>query len=199
MKLVALTTIKNGGLKEALETVGWRQADLARECGFQPSALTNLVTMKCKPSENVLNRIQKAFGSKGLYVPIEKLWPPDFKGFGKALKFEQTKDIDNDLLLDYGQQQQFMLEDSKHSRELFRRLEYSIPKLLEDEKRVIEGLVDGKCVAHIARELNMSPTTVNRRYQQARSHIREIEMQSRIQGIDLEEAAEDYCYDETRG
>lgn len=140
MKFTAVTVIRNGTLRTALLRVGWNQAELARRSGSTPERISALACLIRKPNPEFMMRIQKAFGDAGQYVSVEELWPEDFKGFRKPVKFEQTRDLEMSQLGGFYEQQKALAEDSAHLQELTNCAEELLP-LLKEPIRSVAGLL----------------------------------------------------------
>lgn len=156
MNLVALTVIKNGALRAALQKLRWTQADLARRANVTAQIVSNLALLKKKPSKQALDRIQFAFGEVDLYVPIEELWPEGFEGFKKTVRVEQYKEVATDHLVHYYENQLQLSEDSSLLDSLKSDLR-ELLSLLKPEAAAIMTLVfEGASVKEIAETMHCS-------------------------------------------
>lgn len=99
MKVTAVTRFKQGDIFEAMRRLGWTQAELARQSGLSQSQVGYLINMRRRPTEEIANKIQKAFGKHGEYVDVTAVWPEAFEGFRRIPVMEQTKDVDGEHLL----------------------------------------------------------------------------------------------------
>lgn len=99
MKISAITKFKNGQLWEALKVAGWTQTELARKTGLSKYRIGLIINMQIRPSDDEIAKIQAAFGDNNIYLNAEEAWPLGFKGLGKRLIVEQTREAEEVLHL----------------------------------------------------------------------------------------------------
>jgi len=158
MKITAVTKLKQGDLWESIKRLGWSQSELARRCGTDNTSIGNVINLKKRPSEDLANKIQKAFAEAGEYVDITSVWPESFEGFKSIQVFEQTKDIDVSFLLPRNQDPLLALEYKEQSE----FVEKALQTLTEKQREIIESrFYDGKTHAEVSRGLNVSKTYTN--------------------------------------
>jgi len=141
MRIAAITRFKHGAMLEALRAVGWSQGRLAKEMGTTPATIGDYINLKRKPKEDMLNRIQLAFGQAGHFVDVTAWFPEKFKGFKERLEVVEVREIDH-----------LQLEDSKDERAIY--LEDGLDKLTDREQRVLAYRGDGLTLGQVAIKLN---------------------------------------------
>lgn len=159
MKITAVTKFKHGILFNALKQLGWTQADLARETGARPCTIGAICNLKTRPSVQLANAIQNAFGNHGIYIDVTEAWPETFKGFGRTITIEQTQEVE---MLKLEAEQEFSRRlslgfnnfvDSERSRLLNQCFE----TLDEKEKKIIElRIVNSATLEAVAEEIGCS-------------------------------------------
>jgi transcriptional regulator with XRE-family HTH domain len=98
MKITAITKFKQGDVWNALQKAGWTQTELAKRTGIHVTRIGEYCNLKAKPNSEQANKIQKAFGSVGVFVDVSSIWPEDFIGVKKTITVQQTQEIDVHLL-----------------------------------------------------------------------------------------------------
>ena len=98
MKITAITKFKQGDVWNALQKAGWTQTELAKRTGIHVTRIGEYCNLKAKPNTEQANKIQKAFGSVGVFVDVSSIWPENFVGVKKTITVQQTQEIDVHLL-----------------------------------------------------------------------------------------------------
>lgn len=75
MKITAITKFKNGTLWGALKRLGWSQKMLAEKSGCTLSRISQIITLKQRPTVEIAKRIHDAIAEAGDYVDILEEWP----------------------------------------------------------------------------------------------------------------------------
>ena len=147
MKITAITKIKQGDIWLALKRLNWSQSELARRTGVSIQHIGVIINMKRRPPEELAEKIQRVFAEAGEYVDVLSVWPESFKGFEKSPVFEETKEVDNAVLL--MQSDPVRMLEIKESGEI---IEHVMSKYLtEREKDVIEKVFyDEKTLKEVA-------------------------------------------------
>lgn len=94
MRIVAVTEFKHGDLYDALKSLGWSQAELARRSKVTPQMIGRILNLRQRPSKDMANRIQVAFSEGGHYLDILETWPELFSGFQETPIVEHIRDVD---------------------------------------------------------------------------------------------------------
>lgn len=161
MNLVALTTIKNGCLHKALAKLGWSQSDLARRSGLSPTIISQLALMKRPLPTDRLLKVQAAFGDAGHFVSIEDLWPDGFTGFGRRLEVKQYKEVDNSHLIQFQENCQLAIEDSKELEDMEFTLGELSDQLDARDRELLRLVTEGHSREEISKSLRMSKQHVS--------------------------------------
>jgi transcriptional regulator with XRE-family HTH domain len=112
MKVAAITRFKHGALYELLKKYGWSQNEFAKRCGYtNPSNLGRVLNLLMRPSEDMIERMERAFGEAGEYVDVASLFPDSYVGFKRPLSVVQVRDIEPRQLDKFARHQEMMLED----------------------------------------------------------------------------------------
>ena len=97
MKIAALVKIKHGEIWKALETLGWSQAELARQTDMYQSQIGEIINLKRRPTEGEVKKIELAFLDAGMIVDVISEWPEMFTSKAKSMTYYQ--DVESDRLL----------------------------------------------------------------------------------------------------
>ena len=130
MKITAITRYKQGDVFLALKRLNWTQAELSRRTGICVQTINSIINLRIKPKKEHADKIQKAFGEKGIFLDVTECWPETFKGF--SCKREETRDIDPNRLIENPEVQQLIID--KEERKL---LDEAISTLTDREQTVL--------------------------------------------------------------
>ncbi len=100
-----------------METLGWSQSELARQADVCPSIIGEIVNLKRRPSQKIVNKIELAFLDAGVCVDVLSEWPEMFTMKGKSMSYYQ--DIETERLL---QNQSLSLENNELIQMFFDKL-----------------------------------------------------------------------------
>ena len=155
--------MKHGRIMEALNQLGWTQAELARQTGLYPATIGSIVNLTTRPSKTIALKVESALGKAGIYIgDILEEWGPGFRGFKKALVITQTKDVSTELLA-MGERK--LLEQSCDNTALFdldiEGMQEGLSKLDERTRMCIESYyLEGIEKKEIGKIINVSGTRV---------------------------------------
>ena len=102
MRIAALVKIKHGAIWEALQNLGWNQAELARQLNMHPTRVGEIVNLKRRPTDNEVRRIELVFLDAGVIVDVISEWPEMFEMRQNNLTY--YKDVETDRLLSHTKQ-----------------------------------------------------------------------------------------------
>jgi len=119
MKIAALVKIKHGEMWKALETLGWSQAELARQADMDQSKIGEIINLKRRPTQGEVKKIEMAFLDAGTIVDVLSEWPEMFTAKVRSITYYQ--EIESDRLLSGGQSLQ--LENKEILQLLFDKLD----------------------------------------------------------------------------
>ena len=80
MKIAAITQFKHGMLYEAMQHLGWNQAELGRRAGITQATIGSYMTLKTKPTLSSAKKIHDTFLKAGVFFDVIKAWPKTFRG-----------------------------------------------------------------------------------------------------------------------
>tara|TARA_R110002020_G_scaffold90805_3_gene221052 strand:- start:79 stop:699 length:621 start_codon:yes stop_codon:yes gene_type:complete len=164
MEIAAITRYKHGGIVRALRQLGWTQSELGRRAGLCPSRVGSYVNMLYRPSSEIADKIQAAFGKEGIYVDVLGAWPEDFK-MKKA-----------PVIVSYGEVAPHELPGSQPSLSYLEadQLEVALKSIPERLREILERhYVDGVTYDELAREHGVTRETVRKWVQRAERAARE--------------------------
>jgi len=97
MKIAAVTNFKQGDIWEALQKLGWSQAELARRTGCTPISISQYVRLISRPSKETIEKIERVFAKAG--ISIELVYPANFERPGRR-SVTQIREVPLGLLLE---------------------------------------------------------------------------------------------------
>lgn len=98
MKITAITRYKHATLYLLLRKLKWTQSELARRADVCPTHIGRIINMTHRPTKDVVDKIQAAFGAVGEYLDVLEAWPEEFHMPRNGFRNEQTADIDPEWL-----------------------------------------------------------------------------------------------------
>jgi predicted DNA-binding protein YlxM (UPF0122 family) len=113
MRVAALTRFKHGMLYELLKDLGWSQKKFSIETGIGYQTINNICNMTIRPNEAQMSQIEIALGKAGKLVDMQRLFPPSYIGFKRALRVVQVADVEPWQLEAFRQHQTRLLEDAQ--------------------------------------------------------------------------------------
>lgn len=187
MKITAITRLKHGEIFETLRTLNWSVKDLAQKSGVSYRTLIDVINLKKKPTAEIANKIQAAFGSAGVYFDVASTWPDVFVGLESGYSIETTCDVDFEKLLNGDDfiriDDEFRFRDTDKCR----RMEIAIGLLQPRQQQILEShAVDGKTFDEIAKELGVSHSRVSQIFQTATHKVRQAMSYDSLMGHDPE-------------
>ena len=150
MKIAALVKIKHGEIWKALETLGWSQAELARQTDMDQSKIGQIINLKRRPTEGEVKKIELAFLDAGMIVDVISEWPEMFTSKAKSMTYYQ--DIESDRLLPNNQS--LNLENKEILQMLFDKLD-----LIEIDI-LLMNRVEGHSMREIAEKYDLTVSRV---------------------------------------
>lgn len=151
MKIAAVTRFKVGALFEAMAKAGITQRQLAEASGLRAEAVGRIVNLRCKPSKEQCDKIQRGLAAFGIFLDVLSVWPDTFKGFKRTPTVTQVQDVEPEQLECFRQGYIGMLEaGQKDSTAVYKKFEEIVAGLPDRDKRIVEGLARGKTLRQIA-------------------------------------------------
>lgn len=157
MKITAVTRYKHGELFELLKRLGWTQSELARRSGNKEVTINRVINLQRRPTDDVANSIQKAFGEAGEYLDVLSEWPEAFTGLRRGHKVEQTADVELERLLDSPEAMNIPALEYNDTTDLDAALESAVEELRPREQLALSmRFRDGKTLKEAGKKLNVS-------------------------------------------
>ena len=163
MKIAALVKIKHGEIWKALETLGWSQAELARQADMDQSKIGQIINLKRRPSEGEVKKIELAFLDAGMIVDVISEWPEMFTSKVKSMTYYQ--EVESDRLLPNNQS--LNLENKEILQMLFDKLD-----LIEIDI-LLMNRVEGHPMGEIAKKHSLTASRVGQLSQNLNKKIYE--------------------------
>jgi len=163
MKIAALVKIKHGEIWKALETLGWSQAELARQADMDQSKIGQIINLKRRPSEGEVKKIELAFLDAGMIVDVISEWPEMFTSKVKSMTYYQ--EVESDRLLPNNQS--LNLENKEILQMLFDKLD-----LIEIDI-LLMNRVEGHSMGEIAKKHDLTASRVGQLSQNLNKKIYE--------------------------
>ena len=172
MKIAALVKIKHGEIWKALETLGWSQAELARQTDMYQSQIGEIINLKRRPTEGEVKKIELAFLDAGMTVDVISEWPEMFTSKAKSMTYYQ--DVESDRLLPNNQS--LNLENKEMVKILFDKL-----SLLEIDILMMNRVED-MSLSEIAEKHGLSSKRVSQLSQNLNKKIHEFNRKLELDG-----------------
>ena len=172
MKIAALVKIKHGEIWKALETLGWSQAELARQTDMDQSKIGQIINLKRRPTEGEVKKIELAFLDAGMIVDVISEWPEMFTSKAKSMTYYQ--DVESDRLLPNNQS--LNLENKEMVKILFDKL-----SLLEIDILMMNRVED-MSLSEIAEKHGLSSKRVSQLSQNLNKKIHEFNRKLELDG-----------------
>jgi RNA polymerase sigma factor (sigma-70 family) len=137
MNIAAVSKLKHGRMWKAMQDLGWSQSDLARESGLSPTAIGRYANLQERPSEANAQKIQNAFGRRGVFFDVVEAWPEGFQGVKHSVTITRYADVPVDRFL-YAQNMQEKLEYRERRLLMDGPLNKVLEDLNEQESEVIQ-------------------------------------------------------------
>jgi len=163
MKIAALVKIKHGEIWKALETLGWSQAELARQTDMYQSQIGEIINLKRRPTEGEVKKIELAFLDAGMIVDVISEWPEMFTSKVKSMTYYQ--EVESDRLLPNNQS--LNLENKEILQMLFNKLD-----LIEIDI-LLMNRVEGHPMSAIAKKHDLTASRVGQLSQNLDKKIHE--------------------------
>ena len=163
MKIAALVKIKHGEIWKALETLGWSQAELARQTDMDQSRVGQIINLKRRPTEREVKKIELAFLDAGMIVDVISEWPEMFTAKAKSMTYYQ--EVESDRLLPNNQS--LNLENKEILQMLFDKLD-----LIEIDI-LLMNRVEGHPMSEIAKKHSLTASRVGQLSQNLNKKIYE--------------------------
>jgi hypothetical protein len=179
MNVTAVTRFKHGDIYQLLKKLNWTQSELARRAVVHPTRISQIINLRKRPSVEIAQKIQNAFGEVGEFLDILAQWPELFKGLESPAVIEQTREIDIQSL--NANPEVFQLEsgNSVAASDLREQVEFHISQLPPRHSSLAKAMfIDELDDADIADKFGMSKPNVNSyRYRLSRNIKRKILME----------------------
>ena len=172
MKIAALVKIKHGEIWKALETLGWSQAELARQADMDQSKIGQIINLKRRPSEGEVKKIELAFLDAGMIVDVISEWPEMFTSKVKSMTYYQ--EVESDRLLPNNQS--LNLENKEILQMLFDKLD-----LIEIDI-LLMNRVEGHPMGEIAKKHSLTASRVGQLSQNLNKKIYEFNEKLNLDG-----------------
>ena len=177
MRITAITRFKHGDLYNALKEAGWTQ--LGRKAGVCASTVGIIINMKWRPTEEIANKIQAAFGRAGIVLDVLELWPESFAGIKKSIIIEETRDIEPVQLEGAIKQTPMQLMDLDITKEILHDV---LQQLTNRERKVLTmRFFEGLTMAEVGKRLKRSGSLIGRIEAKA---LRKLRHPARLRALD---------------
>ena len=176
MRLAAVTKIKHGQIWEALQKLGWNQADLARACNIGPTLIGDIVNLKRRPTQGQVKKIEDVFLLHGLKVDVVSQWPELFKL--KKNRMDTYREVEGKRLIEFSAT--LGIEVKETLEVIFRKL-----RPIEIEM-LINHHVHGESISDIGKRHGMSSSRANQIKQSLGPKMAELRRRINADGIELE-------------
>ena len=179
MRITAITRFKHGDLYNALKEAGWTQLELGRKAGVCASTVGIIINMKWRPTEEIANKIQAAFGRAGIVLDVLELWPESFAGIKKSIIIEETRDIEPVQLEGAIKQTPMQLMDLDITKEILHDV---LQQLTNRERKVLTmRFFEGLTMAEVGKRLKRSGSLIGRIEAKA---LRKLRHPARLRALD---------------
>lgn len=186
VKIAAITRFKHGSLYQLLKKHGWTQIELSRRSGINQSDIGRIVNLHIRPTDDRINKIQKAFAEVGEFIDVLALFPKNYEGAGKSIVFEQIKDVEPELIAD-AVRNTLDYHNVKSSEILHDGLQKALLQIDEIERIVInERFIQNRTLQDIANDHNFSLERVRQIQNNGLKHLRQPYNMRLIKGDELD-------------
>jgi len=146
-----------------LETLGWSQAELARQTDMYQSQIGEIINLKRRPTETEVKKIELVFLDAGMIVDVISEWPEMFTSKVKSMTYYQ--EVESDRLLPNNQS--LNLENKEILQMLFDKLD-----LIEIDI-LLMNRVEGHSMGEIAKKHDLTASRVGQLSQNLNKKIYE--------------------------